>query len=180
MTQAQHETRSLHIGGKEPREGWEIFDALAGNHVNHLGNAADLSRFADRTFAAVYASHVLEHFDYKDQLGRVLVEWHRVLSPGGTLYISVPDLERLCHLYLTPHLAPDGRFHIMRMMFGGHIDAYDHHQAGIDETYLATQLQQAGFGAVRRVPAFNLFQDASTLQFLGVPISLNMLATRPA
>lgn len=170
--------RRLHIGGKERREGWEIFDALPGDGVNHLGDAADLARFPEGTFDAVYASHVLEHFDYHQRIGVVLREWRRVLKPGGTLYVSVPDLERLCHLYLTPGLAPEGRFHVMRMMFGGHVDAYDYHMAGIDERFLATELQAAGFSTGRRVQSFDLFEDSSTIRFLGVPISLNMIATR--
>lgn len=178
MTDAMNTARRLHIGGKQPRTGWEIIDAIAADHVNHLGDASDLSRFPDGTFVEVYASHVLEHFDYKDKLAAVLQEWRRVLQPGGSLHVSVPDLERLCHLYLTPRLAPEARYHIMRMMFGGHIDAYDYHMVGIDEPYLASVLHQAGFTAIRRVQSFNLFQDTSVMQFLGVPISVNMTATR--
>jgi predicted SAM-dependent methyltransferase len=170
--------RRLHIGGKVRREGWEVIDAIPGPHVDHVGDAADLARFPDATFKEVYASHVLEHFDYHERIGLVLREWRRVLVPGGNLYVSVPDLERLCHLYLTPGLAPEGRFHVMRMMFGGHIDAYDYHVAGIDEHFLARELQAAGYSAGRRVAAFNLFDDTSVMQFLGVPISLNMVATR--
>jgi predicted SAM-dependent methyltransferase len=170
--------RRLHIGGKEARPGWEILDALAADHVDHLGDAGNLSRFPDGTFVQVYASHVLEHFDYKDEIVRVLKEWHRVLKPGGILCVSVPDLERLCHLYLTPRLAPDVRFLLMRMIFGGHIDKYDYHQAGLDEGYLAGQLQQAGFHSLQRVQSFNLFNDSSVLQVLGMPISLNIAATR--
>ena len=170
--------RRLHIGGKETRAGWEILDAIAVSHVAHVVNARDLSRFGDGTFVQVYASHVLEHFDYKDEIAVVLKEWHRVLTPGGALCVSVPDMERLCHLYLTPGLAPDKRFQLMRMVFGGHIDQYDYHLAGLDENYLLQQLEHAGFSSIRRVHGFNLFQDASVMQVLGVPISLNVVATR--
>lgn len=123
MSDAETQARRLHIGGWLPCAGWEILDAVAREHVDHLGDAGDLSRFADGTFLEVYASHVLEHFDYRDKLPAVLTEWRRVLQPGGTLYVSVPDLERLCHLYLTPGLTPDGRYQVMRLMFGGHEDA---------------------------------------------------------
>jgi len=178
MTENNDGLRRLHIGGKEARPGWEILDAIAAGHVDHVGNARDLSRFGDETFAQVYASHVLEHFDYKDEIAAVLKEWYRVLRPGGALCVSVPDMERLCHLYLTPGLAPEMRFQLMRMVFGGHVDEYDYHLAGIDERYLHQQLQQAGFSSIRRVLGFNLFQDTSVMQVLGVPISLNVVATR--
>jgi predicted SAM-dependent methyltransferase len=178
MTEAVPGGRRLHIGGQQRREGWEILDANTRPDVDHVGDAGDLARFPDGTFAAVYASHVLEHFDYKDELAQVLKEWRRVLAPGGTLYVSVPDLERLCHLYLTPRLAPDARVHIMRMMFGGHVDDYDYHMAGIDEAFLMAHLQQAGFQSARRVGSFGLFNDTSAMEFLGMPISLNVTAVR--
>ena len=66
--------RRLHIGGHEAKSGWEVLDARPGPHVDHVGNALDLSRFEDGCFAEVYASHVLEHFDYADELPRALAE----------------------------------------------------------------------------------------------------------
>jgi predicted SAM-dependent methyltransferase len=78
--------RRLHIGGKCAHPDWEIINAVAGPNVDHLGNAKDLSRFEDETFFELYASHVLEHFDYSNELNVVLREWYRVLKPGGRLY----------------------------------------------------------------------------------------------
>ena len=72
-------SRKLHIGGQVKVDGWEVFNAIDADYVDHVGNAKDLSRFADETFAEIYASHVLEHFDYKDELVHVLKEWRRVL-----------------------------------------------------------------------------------------------------
>jgi predicted SAM-dependent methyltransferase len=46
----------------------------------------------------VYHSHVLEHFDREDALG-LLAECHRVLTPGGTLRVVVPDLLRIVTNY---------------------------------------------------------------------------------
>ena len=179
MGEHGHPVRRLHIGGKESKEGWEILDALPGPHVDHVGDARRLSGFGDRTFGALYASHVLEHFDYKDEIIPGLQEWCRVLRPGGTLYVSVPDLERLCRLYLAPGLLPRERFEIMRIMFGGHMDDYDYHVAGIDQTFLEHCLRTAGFVAIRRVESFGLFRDTSEYRELGTAISLNMMAERP-
>lgn len=168
--------RRLHIGGHSPREGWEILDARPADYVDHLCDARDLSRFPDHTFAAVYASHILEHFDYRDEMLRVLKEWHRVLLPDGTLYVSVPDLEVLCRLYIAPGLHPVERFEVMRIMFGGHMNAYDYHLAGIDQYYLEACLQEAGFVSVQKVKSFGLFQDTSEHVAFGQPISLNVVA----
>lgn len=179
MSQGDGVGRRLHIGGKHRQEGWEVLNAVAGPYVDHLGDAEDLSRFEDGTFLAVYASHVLEHFDYKDEIIPVLREWRRVLRPGGALYVSVPDLECLCRLYVTPGFQPAQRFEIMRMIFGAHVDDYDYHMAGIDEAFLEHCLVEAGFVSPLRVGSFNLFYDDSEFEAFGTPISLNMIARRP-
>jgi hypothetical protein len=84
-------SRRLHVGGKTRKQGWEILDALAGPHVDHVGDAASLHQFSDASFSHVYASHVLEHFSHRS-FEKVLKEWWRVICPGGALYVSVPDL----------------------------------------------------------------------------------------
>jgi hypothetical protein len=68
----------------------------------------------------------------------------------------------------------------MRMMFGGHTDPYDYHIAGLNEEFLTGYLQDAGFGEIRRVDGFGLFHDSSALEFKGIPISVNLIATKPA
>jgi predicted SAM-dependent methyltransferase len=171
----------LHIGGKQRAEGWEILDALPGPHVDHVGNARDLSRFPDSHFEAVYASHVLEHFDYQGELLQTLREWGRVLKPEGSLYVSVPDLTILCELFLnSQQLNGKDRFMVMRMMFGGHINEYDYHLVGLNVEFLASYLSQAGFVNARRVRSFQLFSDTSEMVFKTVPISLNVIAQKPA
>jgi predicted SAM-dependent methyltransferase len=173
-------SRKLHIGGTIRTEGWEVFNAVAGTHVDHLGNAKDLSRFADQSFDVLYASHVLEHFDYINELGATLKEWLRVLKPEGTLYASVPDMDILAQLFLLKDkLNQDERFFVMRMMFGGHIDAHDYHQVGLNQDFLTDYLTQAGFTNIKRVDSFDLFHDTSETQFRGVPISVNLIASKP-
>lgn len=169
--------RKLHIGGQVRATGWEVMDANAGPVVDHVGDARDLGRFGDETFAAVYASHVLEHFDYKDELQGVLREWHRVLAPGGTLYVSVPNLEVLASLFvLKDQLSMQERFDVMRMMFGGHADRWDYHLTGLDGAFLAYFLSEAGFVDLEQVESFGFFEDTSGMSFKGVLISLNVVA----
>jgi predicted SAM-dependent methyltransferase len=173
-------SRRLHIGGEIPHPDWEILNAIPGPHVDHAGNARDLSRFADGTFAALYASHVLEHFDYMGELFNALKEWMRVLEPGGTLYVSVPDLDVLAALFLKKdQFSMDERFEIQRMMFGGHISPHDYHQVGLNAEFLTVFLKGAGFVDIRKVPELGLFVDTSTMVVGGVPISLNMVAKKP-
>ena len=172
--------RRLHIGGREKRPGWEILNILPGPAVDHVGDAIDLSRFADGTFIEVYASHVLEHFDYREALLAALREWHRVLAPGGVLHLSVPDLDILAHLLLQRHkLDVNARFQVMRMIFGGHVDAHDYHQVGLNQDFLAGFLGHAGFVNLQRVTRHGLFTDTSDMIVAGTPISLNLDAYKP-
>jgi predicted SAM-dependent methyltransferase len=173
--------RKLHIGGAERRAGWEVLDVRAGPHVDHVGDALDLSRFGDGTFAELYASHVLEHFDYVSELPHVLAEWYRVLAPGGVLRLSVPDIDILAHLLLQRHvLDVNQRFQVMRMIFGGHTHAHDHHRVGLNQDFMAAFLDRAGFRNLQRVSRHGLFADTSETVVLGTPISLNINAHKPA
>lgn len=55
--------------------------------------------FADGSFDAVYASHVLEHIAPEDSRAFV-IECMRVLRTGGVLRLVVPDLEEIARTYL--------------------------------------------------------------------------------
>jgi predicted SAM-dependent methyltransferase len=142
-----------------------------------VGDASDLSAFPDDCFDEIYASHVAEHFDYRDQLLATLKEWRRVLMPGGSLYLSVPDLDVLAGLFVDRKLlSMQDRFLVMRMIFGGHIDKFDYHLVGLNEEFLGGYLQAAGFSTMRRVTGFGLFEDTSRLMLKNIAISLNVIA----
>lgn len=172
--------RKLHVGGKERADGWEIINAVPAPEVDHVGDARDLSRFPAATFQQIYASHVLEHLDYKNEVAQALREWQRVLVPGGRLMISVPDIEILARLIVDRGAYDlEQRFLVMRMMFGGHYDAFDYHLVGFNDEMLAWFLGATGFVNMRRVERLGLFNDTSELQFQGRPISINMIAEKP-
>ena len=166
----------LHIGGKTPKEGWKILNINPGPDVDFLGSCTDLSQFDDGSVTEVYASHVLEHLNYVEELPHTLKEIHRILTPTGSLYISVPDLERLMKLFVQPEIGFSDRFMIMRMIFGGQTDAYDYHKVGLTFEILCQYLARAGFPYATRTPEHGLFQDTSSMRFLGQLISLNVIA----
>jgi predicted SAM-dependent methyltransferase len=62
------------IDGKDRAEGREVSDAQPAPNVDHVCNANDLSQFGDNTIAEIYASHVLEHFDYNGELMATMQE----------------------------------------------------------------------------------------------------------
>jgi len=170
-------TRRLHIGGEIFDANWEIFNIQPGPHTDHVGDAKDLSRFENETFDELYASHVVEHFDYNGPLLGAFKEWHRILKPEGKLYISVPNMDVLCQLFRKrKELKLKDRFQIMRMMFGGHTDQYDYHYVGLDFDILTAFLGQAKFRRVEQVADLGVFRDTSLLRVAGVLISLNVIA----
>ena len=172
--------RRLHIGGKERKDGWEILNIVATEIVDHVGDARELSRFPDNTFSELYASHVLEHFEYLNEVAEVLLEWKRVLVPGGRLMISVPNLDVLCYLYSHEKVTTlEDKNTLMRLIFGGHSDPYDHHKSGFFPELLTKYLCEAGFENLQILDDFGLFKDCSVTRCAGVPISLNMSAYKP-
>ncbi|MBX9709399.1 MAG: methyltransferase domain-containing protein, partial [Xanthobacteraceae bacterium] len=162
----------LHIGGQEYREGWKILDAIPGPIVDYVGNCNDLSFLEDGSCSEVYASHVFEHLAYDGELLGSLRQVYRVLKPGGRLRAAVPDLDTLCRLFVHPAVNPEGKFHIMRMMFGGRKTPYDVHFAGLDAQIFGSFLHEAGFRQIERVKSFGLFDDTSEMLFGHTPISL--------
>ena len=170
----------LHIGGEQSHPGWKILNIRPGPGVDHVGTCNDLSTFGESTVAEIYASHVLEHLGYQEELPQALAEMRRVLTPGAALRISVPDLTVLAELLLDPPTTLQECVHVMRMMFGGQIDAHDFHRVGFSFDILAGFLGDAGFEAIERVAAFNLFEDTSTLVYRNRAVSLNVQARKPA
>ena len=168
----------LHIGGKEAKEGWTLLNAQPGPNVDIVGDFRDLSRFTDQSVAEIYASHVLEHLAYSEEVLPALKECHRILVPGGRLMLAVPDMAAICRLMVHDAATVQVQYQLMRMLFGGQTDAWDYHKAGFTPDLLAGFLGNAGFQEVQRVERFDLFDDTSRLTVGEVPVSLNVIASK--
>ena len=162
----------------EAREGWKILNAQPGPGVDYVGTCDDLSQFADGSIDEVYASHVFEHLGYFEELPRTLFEVSRVMRVGGTLMVGVPDLAMLSRMLTHPSVPLDAQFALIRMIYGGQVDAYDFHKVGFTEQVLFSILSSYCFGNFQRVQSFGLFQDCTEIKVFGHPISLNVRAIR--
>jgi len=158
----------LHLGsGDRLRTGWVNID---------IHPAADLRLdvrrpwpFADGCAAEVYAEHLFEHLAWPEETSHFLAEARRVLTSGGVLRLSVPDLARHVRAYA-------GRDAAFRDAFAPFLpagavtraDALNHHfrQDGehlysYDAETLAARLEAAGFEEPREVGPSRDYAPAS-------------------
>jgi len=136
----------------------------------------------------IYASHVFEYFD-QTKVPRVLEEWLRVLRPGGTLRLSVPDFSKLILVY---QISGDIKSVIGPLYGRMNIEATDtviFHKTMYDRTSLASTLEANGFVDVCewdwRYTEHSHIDDHSQAYYPhmqkedGIQISLNLEARRP-
>ncbi|CAB1128376.1 conserved protein of unknown function [Candidatus Hydrogenisulfobacillus filiaventi] len=110
--------------------------------------------FPDDHADVVRASHVLEHFA-PAEVPAVLQEWGRVLKPGGVLTVITPDLAHTCRAYTAGQVSAGA---VTANLLGAGEDAPDLHRSLWDTVSLTVVLQQAGFAAIRRDPAYPAWQ----------------------
>lgn len=103
-----------------------------------------LADFREATFDEVRLHHVLEHLSGPN--GRVaLTELHRILIPGGTLDLEVPDLDRVTHAYVHGHIDADAaRQWLLGEQLANHEDS-DTHRCLWTEQELRVALAEADF-----------------------------------
>ncbi|MEX2284736.1 MAG: methyltransferase domain-containing protein [Gemmatimonadota bacterium] len=115
---------------------------------NHAFIHYDLERglpLADAAADFVYSSHVLEHF-YLADARRLVAEMLRILKPGGTLRLCVPDLEHAMRLYQNGN-----RRDALEYFFTNDRAPYfRQHRYMYDFELIAGLLRDAGFSSVTR------------------------------
>ena len=89
----------LHFGcGKRFVDGWLNCD-LVGSDVD-IDLGCGTLPFADGTFSAICSQHVIEHLDLVTELEPLMKELNRCAKPGATLWLSCPDIEKVCRSYI--------------------------------------------------------------------------------
>jgi predicted SAM-dependent methyltransferase len=158
-------------------------------HIHYKQNIDDLSLFSDCSAELIYSSHNFEYFDRLEG-EKVLKEWRRVLKPGGTLRIAVPDFDKLIEVYKTTSSIDK----ILGPLFGRMpINTEDgqkvlYHKTVYNYDSLKKMLEECGFINVRRYDWRNTihkdYDDHSQAYFPhmdknnGILISLNLEADR--
>lgn len=125
-------------------DGFKTVDLRDG--ADYQRDASDLSIFEDASVDTVYASNILEHWSLNKTVD-VLKEWHRVLKPGGWLYVSVPDFHRAVEMYQKHGLTPWLRYHL----WGDQKHELNYHYTCFTLATLSKDLSDAGFRDIKRM-----------------------------
>lgn len=93
--------RRLHWGcGPITPYGWVNSDIAPFPGVDVVADILEGLPFSDNSFDAIVSIHVLPEIHFRD-LDAALKELYRILVPGGTLRLSLPDLDKAIRAYLS-------------------------------------------------------------------------------
>ena len=180
--------RLLEIGpGRKRIENFETLNIVGGPNVDYVYDAAKQLPFKDRAFDLIYASHILEHIPWY-QTKQVLKEWARIIKPGGSLEVWVPDGHKICKVMLEadekktegipdnwkkknpnncPYLWVNGR-----IFYGVRNDYPSWHKAIFSYSYLEKIFRALNFSNIIQMDELNLRGEARG------PINLGIKGTK--
>lgn len=96
----------------------------------------------DQSCEMVFSSEALEHFSWL-RVPTVVKEWARLIEPGGVLHIAVPDFLAACKQVLDADTL-EMDLAIQQIIFGGQINLFDFHFAGLTHRTLPKFFEDAG------------------------------------
>ncbi len=132
----------LNLGsGQRPfGKGWTNVDTQERWKPDIVADASNLPMFADDSVDIVVLHHVLEHFGCGEGVG-VLRECYRILKPGGSLLVFVPDMAALAVAFMAGRITTQI---YLTNVYGAYMgDEADRHKWGFTADSLMAQLLQA-------------------------------------
>jgi SAM-dependent methyltransferase len=136
-SQGENDQRAAKGLQHRPMGDWTTVDAFTGADVKAQMWALP---FRDGTVDEIWSSHALEHVARVD-VAPTLAEWFRVLRPGGTAVIQVPNLDYAAEFWLRHPGDPWA----MAILFGLQSHAGEFHRTGWNPATLRADLGAAGF-----------------------------------
>jgi hypothetical protein len=113
--------------------------------VDIIADARKIPR-PDDFFEGALASHVIEHFVKAEHTSLVL-EWRRVIQPGGKIYIACPDIEVCCRYFIENYKGK--RDYWYQCLYGLPQGPSMQHLSGLTKPYLQDLMDQCGFHDLR-------------------------------
>jgi ubiquinone/menaquinone biosynthesis C-methylase UbiE len=112
--------------------------------------------YEDNSVDEIYASHIIEHFDFFEAL-KVLQEWKRVLKVGGKLVVETPDLLGTCKEFV--NASEERRVRLYGQFFATPWIEGQTHKFLYTEAQLRWTLGQLEMKDITRVPALRYIGD---------------------
>lgn len=135
----------LHLGcGEKILSDYINVDIRSNLKCDVVDDVKTLSKFENNVISEIYASHVLEHFNRQEYM-LVLDRWYEVLSDGGVLKISVPDLEKVMLMYNNGTKLKS----LWGLLYGGQTYEKNFHYVGFDFETLKEDLEKIGFTDIK-------------------------------
>lgn len=120
--------------------GWTNVDCNPRWNPDVVVDGSSMPMFADASADMIVLHHVLEHFGCGEGLG-MLRECYRILSPGGRLIVTVPDMRMLVKGWITSKISDQIYF---TNVYGAYMgEEADRHKWGFTWTSLEEQLREA-------------------------------------
>jgi len=147
----------LNLGcGNDIMPGWVNIDAY-NDQADVKANIEKLP-YGNDTVDEILASHVIEHFHFMAGFD-VLLEWKRVLKPGGKLIVETPDFLASCKDFVA---ADEGwRVQLYGQFFATPWIPGQTHYFLYTETQLRGTLDQCGYKDIVRVQAESTYVKRS-------------------
>lgn len=133
---------NMGCGWRDFGDDWIHIDSGDYSHLDYE-SIINLSQYTDDTVELIYASHVIEYFD-RQEIPAILREWKRILQPGGTLRIAVPNFYEISRLYTREEYSLDKFVGLLygRMPMGNQMI---YHKTVYDFSSLKKVLESEGF-----------------------------------
>ena len=130
------------FGSQDCRHGWINIDVNPKWEPDIVADGAHLPMYEDGTVDMIVLHHVLEHYGCGESAG-LIEECHRILRPGGTLLVFVPDMWALAFGWLHGRVMTQI---FMTAVYGAYMDhEADRHRWGFDSVTIKKFLGPFGF-----------------------------------
>ena len=113
-------------------------------------NDARVLPYGDNSIDKIYASHLIEHFDFKEAFN-VLNEWKRCLKVDGILDIETPDLLASCKKFV--NISEQERVNMYSHFFSEPWVEGQVHKFLYTPNQMKWTLDQVGFRDIKQEPA---------------------------
>lgn len=125
---------------------WVNIDCQSKYNPDIVADASGMPMFEDGSADIVVLHHVLEHFGCGESAG-LITECKRILAPGGSLIVCVPDFRSLVRGWITGQIDDQIFF---TNVYGAYLgDEADRHKWGFTRESLIAFLSKMGWTDVK-------------------------------